>query len=398
MRKIVLLFGIVSLLIASCSNNPADSGNGEITVKGKIENVKNENIYLNKIVGNQLIKVDSTLSKSGKFELHIQYEEPMFYILQIGKDFSKIIYLIVDSTDRNIEITGDANNLVYTYEIKGSKQSEIARPMIVHNAKNFAKIDSISRIYQTYARNNPSKLDSVKKELDKVYYKVYYDERNFLIKFIEENKGTFAALLALYQQVGQRNPVFDPRKDIKYFEMVDKELMKKYPNSSLAKQLHTLVVQTKEQIKKEKMMSQGGMYGKDAPEIAYPGPDGKIYRLSDLRGKYVLLDFWASWCRPCRIENPNLVKNYKKYHDKGFEIFQVSLDRNKEAWIKAIKDDNLESWYHVSDLKYWKSEPAKLYGVRAIPSNFLIDKNGKIIATNLRGNSLGEKLKEIFGE
>jgi len=398
MKKLVLLLGILSVVIFSCSSNNSNGNDGGITVKGKIKNVKNQPVYLNKISGNQLIKIDSVLSKNGKFELHFQYEEPTFYILQVGDQYDKIIYLLVDSTDKNIEVTGEANNLVYTYQVKGSKQSEIARPMIVHNAKSFAKVDSISRIYQDYAKNNPSKLDSVKRALDKVYYDIYNNERSYLIKFIEDNKGSLAALLALYQQLGQRNPIFNPQKDLKYFEMVDKELMKNYPNSSHAKQLHTLVVQTKEQIKKEKMMQQGGMIGKQAPDIAYPGPDGKIYKLSDLKGKYVLLDFWASWCRPCRMESPNLVANYKKYHDKGFEIFQVSLDRNKEAWIKAIKDDNLGSWYHVSDLKYWQSEPAKLYGVRAIPSNFLIDKDGKIIATNLRGPRLGQKLKEIFGE
>jgi len=109
-----------------------------------------------------------------------------------------------------------------------------------------------------------------------------------------------------------------------------------------------------------------------------------------------LLDFWASWCAPCRGENPNLVANYKKYHDKGFEIFQVSLDQSKDSWIKAIKADQL-NWHHVSDLKYWSSAPAKLYGVRGIPANFLLDKDGKIIAKNLRGPALGMKLKELFG-
>jgi peroxiredoxin len=371
-------------------------GNG-ITIEGKFKNLKNEMIYIKKITGNQLVTLDSTLSKNGKFELHINYEEPMFYILQVDNS-NQFVYLIVDSTDKDIKVTGDAKNLVFTYEVKGSKQSEIAKPMIVHNARSIMKVDSIGKIYQDYMKNNPSKLDSVKKSLDQVYYKIYNDEKTFLTNFISQNKGSFAALLALYQQLGPRNYIFNPQKDLKTFEMVDKALMEKYPNSTHARNLHTLVIQTKEEIKKQKMMQKSGWIGKEAPDIAYPGPDGKIYKLSDLRGKYVLLDFWASWCAPCRRESPNLVANYNKYHSKGFEIFQVSLDRNKDSWIKAIKDDHLDKWYHVSDLKYWSSEPAKLYGVRAIPSNFLIDKNGKIIATNLRGQRLGEKLKEIFGE
>ncbi|NOZ35468.1 MAG: TlpA family protein disulfide reductase [Chlorobi bacterium] len=137
--------------------------------------------------------------------------------------------------------------------------------------------------------------------------------------------------------------------------------------------------------------------GKVAPEISLPNPEGKIIKLSSLRGNYVLIDFWASWCRPCRAENPNNVKLYKKYHDKSFEIYGVSLDRDKNAWLKAIKDDNL-TWTQVSDLKFWQSEGAKIYNVRSIPHTVLLDKDGKIIAAGLRGTSLTKKLKEIFGE
>ena len=117
-----------------------------------------------------------------------------------------------------------------------------------------------------------------------------------------------------------------------------------------------------------------------------------------MRGKVVLIDFWASWCGPCRRENPNVVKLYEKYKDKGFEIFSISLDKDKTAWIKAIKDDNLKWTNHVSDLKYWSSEAAKLYGVSSIPSTVLIDKEGRVIAKNLRGRDLELKMKEIFGE
>jgi thiol-disulfide isomerase/thioredoxin len=117
--------------------------------------------------------------------------------------------------------------------------------------------------------------------------------------------------------------------------------------------------------------------------------------LSSLKGKVVLIDFWASWCGPCRKENPNVVRIYNKYHNEGFEIFGVSLDRNRDSWLKAIKNDNL-SWIHVSDLKYWQSEGARLYGVNSIPFTVLLDKDGKILAKGLRGKSLEDKLEEIF--
>ncbi len=132
------------------------------------------------------------------------------------------------------------------------------------------------------------------------------------------------------------------------------------------------------------------------PEIELPTPEGKMLKLSDLRGKVVLIDFWASWCGPCRKENPNVVRVYEKYQNKGFEILGVSLDRSREPWLQAIEKDGLE-WLHVSDLQYWNSAAAKNYMVSGIPATFLLDKEGKIIAKNLRGPSLEAKLAEVLG-
>ncbi len=146
----------------------------------------------------------------------------------------------------------------------------------------------------------------------------------------------------------------------------------------------------------------GTNVGNIAPEIQNTTPNGKQLSLSELEGKLVLIDFWASWCRPCRYENPNLVRAWQKYKDKdfvkgeGFTIFSVSLDKNKKMWIEAIKADNLQWPYHVSDLKGWYSKPAQKYNVRSIPSNFLIDENGKIIARNLRGPEIEKVLEQLL--
>ncbi len=136
--------------------------------------------------------------------------------------------------------------------------------------------------------------------------------------------------------------------------------------------------------------------GQPAPEISLPTPVGETLKLSDLRGKVILIDFWASWCRPCRIENPAVVAAYNKYKDKGFDILGVSLDRDKGQWLSAIEKDGL-TWHHVSDLQFWQSEAARAYGVNAIPYTVLVDAKGKVIAERLRGPALDQKLAELLG-
>jgi peroxiredoxin len=137
--------------------------------------------------------------------------------------------------------------------------------------------------------------------------------------------------------------------------------------------------------------------GQQAPEIALPDTTGQVVKLSSLKGKYVLVDFWAKWCGPCRMENPNVVRAYNKYKDKGFTVFGVSLDRSRGDWIQAIKQDGL-TWTHVSDLKYWQSEAAKAYNITGIPFSVLLDPNGTIIDKNLRGAALDRKLEEVLNQ
>ena len=200
-----------------------------------------------------------------------------------------------------------------------------------------------------------------------------------LQNLIKQNKDDIAVLMFLDN--------FPRDKHAALHNEVVKALYAKYPNHQLVKERYAI----------ETSPATATSVGAIAPDLAFPDPDGNIRKLSDLRGKVVLLDFWASWCRPCRGENPHVVAMYQKYHDKGFEVFSVSLDRDKESWKRAIAADGLVWPNHVSDLKYWSSEAARTYGVSSIPCTFLLDPDGRIIAKNLRGESLTKALQQIFG-
>jgi thiol-disulfide isomerase/thioredoxin len=198
------------------------------------------------------------------------------------------------------------------------------------------------------------------------------------VKYLIANKNDLATLMFL--------DVYPKDKYPELHQEVIKALYAKYPD-------HTIV---SERYKVESSPVTSTSIGSFAPELAFENPEGKILKLSDLKGKVVLLDFWASWCRPCRMENPNVVNMYKKYNSKGFEVFSVSLDRDKASWMRGIQEDGLIWPNHVSDLGYWNSKGAKIYGVSSIPATFLINKEGKIVAKNLRGAALENALKELF--
>jgi len=337
--------------------------------------------------------IDSTyIDVKGEFELEGYSGTTDFFSLHtLGDEY---ITLLVEPRD-NIYLTGKVHSLETTYMVEGSAHSKKIQEL-TRSISNTIRV--ITRLGKTFndSVHSPNFLD-IKAELDRTYDEVVRQQREFTFDFIRQNLNSMASLMALYQQISPRHPLLDPVKDYRYFAMVDSSLSILYPESESVQNLHRQVVEISEQKRIANSAFERLGTGRRAPEIVLQGPLGDTIVLSSLQGQYVLLDFWASWCAPCRQENPNLVKAYNKYHDRGLEIFQVSLDRSREAWIKAIDEDNL-SWVHASDLLMWNSVVVPVYNIQGIPMNYLLDAEGRIIDKNLRGERLQDKLETIFGK
>jgi peroxiredoxin len=386
MKNVTLLLFV--FLVFSCSCNRS-----KIVIKGKIENSKSSSVYFQEITLKNDGTIDSVqLSKSGTFKYTTNAAYSKFYLVWMKNQ--KPLTLVVHPGDR-IKITAANNNLFYTAQIHNSEDSK--RALIINQMLDGAinKLDSLNKVYQQFL-TNPN-IVQIKQTLSMNYDQVIEEQRAFTYLFIDQDKSSLANFIALYQEIDPRNHIFllNREEDFKYFDKLDSLLYKKYPTVPHIIALHSKVNDLRTYYQRLKVQRLLDVMGTSAPEIALPSPNGDTIRLSSLKGKYVLLDFWASWCPPCRAENPNLVDMYKKYHRYGFEIYQVSLDKTKDAWLKAIKNDKLE-WIHVSDLQFWSSPVAKLYAVESIPASFLIDKDGSIMARNLRGESLEDRLRQIF--
>lgn len=275
-----------------------------------------------------------------------------------------------------LTVKADAQNPA-DYQVTGSQEAESFANFMQQMAQKQQAIQQKKRAFAKarQQKKNPRELKRLRQE----YAKAAKGVQNHVKSFADTTSNLIMAAFSANMLNADKN--FELLADIA------EDLKEEMPNSPYTKQLVSQVEQ-KEALSK----------GKEAPDIEMNNPQGNKMALSDLRGKVVLVDFWASWCKPCRIENPNVVKTYKKYKDDGFTIFSVSLDKNKKKWLQAIEKDNLEWDYHVSDLKGWKNRAAQKYNVSSIPATFLIGRDGKIIAKNLRGDKLEKKLAEVFEE
>ncbi|MRR24387.1 AhpC/TSA family protein, partial [bacterium] len=336
--------------------------------------------------------VDSVVpGKDGRFSFRSETEWPAFYMLSF--DETDFLTLLI-SPGEKIEMQAERNSLSRPVTVKGSEGTEVILGFRKDHDEVIAELKKLTDIYND-SIGSP-RLPLLMDSLDRRAADVVAAFRERALTLVSENKSSMVPVYLLNQQVVPGLQLFDAAKNPEVFYSVDSALYALYPESDLVLDLHTFVANLRNSVAVGKREGEPPVAGELIPEIALPGPDGDTIRLSALRGKVVLVDFWAAWCPPCREENPNLVKLYDMYHWKGFDIFQVSLDLRKEEWLEAIRNDRIGRWKHVSDLRYRDSEVVKQFGLTEIPASFLVDRDGRVIAANLRGEDLAKKLGELF--
>lgn len=368
---------LTMLVLLGCSTNGQQSRKTEgweVTVSGKVGYPQQGTISIMELTRNGSGWQDTIKLKSNyTFSKKIRLTEPGYYKINFYN--RQVLDVILDKS--NLDIYVDGNSPSGFFEIKGSPDIELIQKVQTRTQA----IDNTPEAQQMITEFNKAQIAGDNNSMLAIQEKYMTMARREMDKLAAELKNeplSLGLLNVLESQTFDKDQYFDL-----YLHVAEKA-KKEWPNSSHAKAFV-------EMVERMKALAVGSV----APEIALPNPEGKIVPLSSLRGKYVLVDFWAKWCGPCRKENPNIVRAYNKYKDKGFTVYGVSLDRTREDWLQGIREDGL-TWTHVSDLKFWQSEAARTYNINAIPFSLLLDPNGVIIAKNLRGEALDKKLSEIF--
>lgn len=352
------------------------------TVKGTVGKLNSPSkVYLS-YRQNKTVITDSASIKNGMFELKGQVSNPVKAKLVLdhaGKGLQSL--RTPDFVELYLEkgvVSLTSKDSVYNAVVVGSVVNDDNRKLTekLAAAKNKMKV-MMAEYYA--APDEKKKSKEFQDETEKRYNAITKEIQEIESAFIRDNPNSYVSL-DIIKNTGGSIP------NVEVLDSLFKSLTETIRNSSAGKELS-------ERIDKLKLVAVGAI----APDFTQMTPENQPVKLSDFKGKYVLIDFWASWCGPCRAENPNVVKVYNQYKDNGFTVLGISLDNEKgrDAWLKAINKDQL-TWTQVSDLKGWYNEVAALYSVKAVPQNFLIDPNGKIIAKNLRGEELAAKLKEII--
>jgi peroxiredoxin len=367
-KNFVILAFVIGLLGACKSEESGTDGAGAYSINGKITNATSGSIYLHELVdGQQLVARDTaTISADGSFTFEGTVTEPTLY--RVSTNQQNGLMLVLEGG--NVDVQADIADLSNTAKIEGSKESVLFQQLNkLVNANAQKQMELEQRFNQAMAENDMEAAEAARAD----YMAMQQNVKQMLADHPQSIVSAFGTATLI-----------DPVNDFAFADSMATLYTQYIPSSQYTKMLNQRLAPYK-----------STAIGSVAPDISLPMPEGGEKALSSLRGKYVLIDFWASWCAPCRKENPNVVRMYNQYKDKGFEIFGVSLDQSREKWLKAIADDKL-TWPHVSDLKGWESAAARSYNITAIPQTILLDKEGKIIAKGLRGDELEQKLASLL--
>ena len=373
MKKISCLlfisFGLLTVL-AACNSESTKNG----PLKGQITQHKGTWLYLDQIRGNTVETLDSVkIGDDGSFIFKNEIKEKDFYRIRVSDNNAVFVVL---EPGKLVQYINNNMLLQDSYTLEGSEEGKLVLEIKAIRLGINAHRDSLMKVIN---QAPPEQRGALQMELEQSFNAFVGKKLEQTRTIIRANLNTLAAITGA--------ELLDPDQDFVIYNELAETLKRTYPNSGYAQSFVAKV---------EQMRAMA--IGSEAPEINLPSPDGKLLPLSSLRGKVVLIDFWASWCGPCRMENPNVVRLYNEKKNQGFEVYSVSLDKDKSAWMKAIEKDGLIWPSHVSDLAYWSSVVVKQYGFQGIPFTVLVGKDGKILAKGLRGQQLEEAVTRYLSE